>query len=234
MLFSIHFQGLIQAGKSGDLMTNAISLQESMELRIARLEKQNSIFKRVAVGMLLPIACLLLMGQAKKRPAKPTPPSPSTPTPAAVPETPKSISAENFILKDSNGKVRAELTLDGSGPSLKLRNQAGVALVTLALNDGAPGGPLLLMSDALHHSSMTFSVLEGNGSQLSLIGARPDVQLRLGVTPDGTSLELSDKDGFATSIGSGVVAEKNGKVKKATAASLVLYGKDRKVLWSQP
>ena len=212
-------------------MTKELSQHESMESRIAQLEKQNQMFKRSAIGILLPIACLALMGQAKKRPAKPAPPAPAA---AAAPETPKSISAESFILKDSNGKVRAELSLDGSGPSLKLRNQAGVALVTLALNDGAPGGPLLLMSDAQHHGSMTLSVLEGNGSQVSLIGERPDVQLRLGVTPDGTSLELSDKDGFATSIGNGNEVGKNGKVKKTTAASVVLYGKDRKVLWSQP
>jgi hypothetical protein len=55
----------------------------------------------------------------------------------------------------------------------------------------------------------------------------------MGVSPDGTTLELSDKDGFMTSIGNGVLA-KNGQAKKTSAASIVLFGKDRKVLWSQP
>ncbi len=199
---------------------------ESMESRIGQLEKENRMFKRIAMGSLLPIACLALMGQAKK--------PPKTAVPSASPATPKTISAEAFVLKDSNGKVRAELSMAGTGPSLKLRNEAGIPMVNLSLNDGAPGGPLLMMSDAQHHASITFSVLDGNGTQVSLIGERPEVQLRLGVTPEGTSVELSDKEGFATSIGNGVAAGKNGKAKKTSAASVVLYGKDRRVLWSTP
>lgn len=210
-------------------MTKQLPQQESMESRLSRLERENRMFKRIAMASLLPIACLALMGQAKKKPKPATPPA----TAAAL-ETPKTVTAEAFILKDSNGKVRAELSMAGTGPSLKLRNEAGIPLVNLSLNDGAPGGPLLMMSDAQHHAAITFSVLDGNGSQLSLIGERPDVQLRLGVTQDGTSLELSDKEGFVTSIGNGVAAGKNGKVKKTSAASVILYGKDRKVLWSTP
>lgn len=122
----------------------------------------------------------------------------------------------------------------GTGPSLKLRDASGSALVTLSLNDSAPGGPMLLLSDPQRHASFSLSVLDGAGSQLALIGARPDVQLRLSVAPDGTTLELTDKDGFSTSIGTGVQAAKNGKVKKTSAASIALFGKDRKVLWSTP
>ena len=56
----------------------------------------------------------------------------------------------------------------------------------------------------------------------------------MAVTPDGTSLEMSDSDGFTTSIGNGMQAGKGKQPKKTTAASVTLYGKDRKLLWSAP
>ena len=90
------------------------------------------------------------------------------------------------------------------------------------------------MSDPQHHASVSISVAQGEGSQLSLIGERADIQAHIGVTPDGTSLELSDKDGFATSIGNGIQPAKNGQVKKTSAASVTLFNKDRKVLWTAP
>ena len=123
--------------------------------------------------------------------------------------------------------------MSGGGPSLKFRDQSGSALMTLSLNDQAPGGPMLLFSDPQHHGGVALSVLSGSGPQLALTGERPDVQVHMGVMPEGTVLELSDKDGFTTSIGNGVVA-KNNQAKKTSAASVVLFGKERKVLWSAP
>lgn len=67
-----------------------------------------------------------------------------------------------------------------------------------------------------------------------MIGERADIQAHIGVTPDGTAFDLSDKDGFTTSIGNGVQAAKNGQVKKTSAASVTLFNKDRKVLWTAP
>ena len=124
--------------------------------------------------------------------------------------------------------------MSGTGPSFKLHDQNGTALVTLSLNDAAPGGPFLLLSDPQHHAGLSMSVLEGAGSQLSLTGARADIQAHIGVTPDGTSLELSGQDGFSTSIGNGVQPAKGGQVKKTSAASITFFNKDRKVLWSAP
>jgi hypothetical protein len=147
---------------------------------------------------------------------------------------PKNIEAESFILKDANGKVRAELSMSGTGPSLKLRDQAGTALVTVSLNDSAPSGPILLLSDPQHHAGLSMSVLEGAGSQLSLTGERPDIQAHIGVAPDGTNLSLSDQDGFTASIGGGMQPSKSGQVKKTSAASITLFNKDRKVLWAAP
>jgi len=206
--------------------------------RLERLERQNRRLKGGALGFLLLFAaCVGLMGQAKQAAKKPPAKAPAAaaPVPAApaAPAGPRTVEAENFILKDSNGRVRAELTMNGAGPSFKLRDASGSALMTLSLNDGAPNGPLVLLSDPQHHASLAMSVLEGAGSQLSLTGERPDIQARVGVSPDGTTFEISDKDGFATSIGSGIYT-KGTQVKKTSAASLALFGKDRKLLWSAP
>jgi len=200
--------------------------------RIERLEKENRAWKRGTVICLLALASIGLMGQTGQTPRKKTPAAPKAPPPEAV--LPKNIEAESFILKDPSGKSRAELSMGGTGPSFRLLDQNGSALITLSLNDSAPGGPFVLLSDPQHHSGLTMSVLENAGSQLLLTGNRPDISAHIGVAPDGTTLELSDRDGFSTSIGDGMQTAKNGQLKKTTAASITLYNKDRKVLWSTP
>ena len=200
--------------------------------RVERLEKENRRLKQGALAFLLLIASVGLMAQTKQKPSVPSS-SQRQKGRAPVPAGPTAVEAQSFILKDLNGHVRAELGLAGSTPSLKFKDESGSALVTLALNADAPGGPLLLLSDPQHHAAVALSVLEHAGPQLSLTGERADIQLHMGVAPDGTTLELSDKDGFTTSIGNGVVA-KNNQAKQTSAASIVLYGKQRKVLWSVP
>jgi hypothetical protein len=203
---------------------------QQLEIRIERLEVQNRRFKRGALALLIALVSVSLMGQTK-RPRKAAPAPTAAP---AVPVTPEKIEAQSFILKDSNGKIRAELSMAGTGPGLKLRDESGIPLVTLSLNDGSPRGPLMLLSDPEHHAAVSISVLDGVGSQLSLVGARPDIQARMAVAPDGTSFEMSDSNGFTTSIGNGIQASKGKQPKQTTAASITLYGKDRKVLWSTP
>jgi hypothetical protein len=226
-------------------MGDELDTNQMILARIARLERQNRMLKRGALAFMVSLAALFvaslgLMGQAttqKKTPApKAAKPAPAPAAPAAPPPVvlPANIEAQSFILKDANGHVRAELAMDGEGPSLKLRDPSGAALVSVSLRDVAPSGPFLVLSDPQHHSSLSMSVANGEGSQLSMIGERADIQAHIGVTPDGTAMELSDKDGFTTSIGNGVQAAKNGQVKKTSAASVTLFNKDRKVLWSAP
>jgi len=210
-------------------MSEAIRDTDPILYRIKRLEDQNRRLKRGALACLLAIASFGLMGQAQRKPARPPAPGPT-----AAFTMPKNIEAESFVLKDASGRVRAELSMGGTGPSLKLRDQSGTALVTLSLNDDKPAGPFLLLSDPQLHAGLSMSILEGAGSQMTLTGARADIQAHLGVTPDGTSLVLSDQEGFETNIGSGVQAGKGGQVKKTSAASITLFNKDRKVLWSTP
>ena len=203
---------------------------QKLEMRIERLEKQNRRFKMGALTLLIAFISVSLLGQTTQTKRKATKPAAA---PAAS-ATPDQIEAHSFILKDSNGKVRAELSMSGTGPGLKLRDEAGTALVTLSLNDDAPQGPLLLLSDPQHKAGVSISVLSGNGSQLSLVGECPDIQARMAVATAGTSFEMSDAEGFTTSIGNGLQTSKGKQPKQTTAASISLYGKDRKLLWSTP
>jgi hypothetical protein len=198
---------------------------QPLEVRIERLERQNRLFRRGALSCLIALVSVGLMGQTKHPRKAATP---------AAPLVPEKIEAGSFIMKDSNGKIRAELSMAATGPTFKLLDESGTPLMKLSLNDGSPQGPMMLFSDAQHHAGFSLSVLQGMGSQLSLVGARPDIQARMEVAPEGTSLEVSDADGFTTSIGNGMQASKGKQPKKTTAASVTLYGKDRKVLWSTP
>jgi hypothetical protein len=202
--------------------------KQPLEVRIERLERQNRLFRRGALTCLIAMVSVGLMGQTKHS-------HKAAPTPApAAPVVPEKIEAGSFIMKDSNGKIRAELSMTGTGPTFKLLAESGAPQMTLSLNDSSPQGPMMLFSDPQHHAGFSLSVLEGMGSQLSLVGARPDIQARMEVAPGGTSLEMSDADGFTTSIGNGMQTSKGKQPKKTTAASVTLYGKDRKVLWSTP
>jgi hypothetical protein len=197
--------------------------KQPLEIRIERLERQNRLFRRGALTCLIALVSVGLMGQTK-HPRK---------APTTTPAVPEKIEAGSFIMKDSSGKIRATLSMAATGPALKLLDENGTPLMTLSLNDGSPQGPMMLLSGPQHRAAFSLSVLEGMGSQLSLVGARPDIQARMEVAPEGTSLEMSDADGFTTSIGNAMQASK-GKPKKTTAAAVTLYGKDRKVLWSTP
>jgi hypothetical protein len=199
--------------------------KQPLELRIEKLEKQNRLFRRGALTCLIALVSVGLMGQTKH---------PHKAAPTAAPSIPEKIEAQSFILKDSTGKIRAELSMAGTGPALKLRDESGTPLVTLSLNDSNPQGAMMHLSDPQHQAGISLSVLEGMGSQLSLVGERPDIQARMEVAPEGTSLEMSDSDGFTTSIGNGMQTSKGKQPKKTTAASVTLYGKDRKLLWSTP
>jgi hypothetical protein len=54
-------------------------------------------------------------------------------------------------------------------------------------------------------------------------------------TSEGPSLQLSDKEGFQAELGaSSLVTLKTGETHRTSAASVVLFGKDKKVLWSAP
>lgn len=66
--------------------------------RLLKLEKQNRRFKQLGIAVMIVPTLLLIMGQAASK---------------------KTIEANEFILKDSSGKVRATLSLNEEGGATK-------------------------------------------------------------------------------------------------------------------
>jgi hypothetical protein len=92
--------------------------------RLEKVEQQNRKLKMVG-GMVLALAVAgLLMGQALPR--------------ARI------VEAEEFVLKDGAGKVRAELVVDKDGPGLALGDETGKARAGLTVSKD---GPRLTLSD---------------------------------------------------------------------------------------
>lgn len=54
-------------------------------------------------------------------------------------------------------------------------------------------------------------------------------------TSEGPSVHVADKEGFSAELGvSSLVITKTGYKSQTSAASIALFGKDKKVLWSAP
>jgi hypothetical protein len=63
----------------------------------------------------------------------------------------------------------------------------------------------------------------------------PKNGLDLRATADGPSLTLADSQGYSAVIGSSkLITTRTGEQHRTSAASLALFGKDGKVLWSAP
>jgi hypothetical protein len=130
---------------------------------------------------------------------------------ASGPRTPPEVRAKSFVLVDANGETRARLYMSASanGPGLTLYDASGKSRAMLA---AAPDGPGLVLGDA-------------NGK----------LRAELGVTSNGPGLQLNDASGFETDIGvTDLITPANGETHTTSAASIVLFGKDKKVLWSAP
>jgi len=180
-------------------------LQE-LQIRFDRLEKQNRRWKRGALGVALIVGCVLAMGQA----------SPS-----------RTIEGEELLLHDSSGTVRVRISAtDRFGPLLDLYGEDGKSL-RVRLNGTAESSGLVLTNRKqimmLDESSLTIS--EGMSPRVVLNGSGENAP----------SLALTDADGFSAAAGSTeTVTTKTGEKQKRSAASVMLFGKDGKVLWSAP
>jgi len=81
---------------------------KSLYERVERLERQNRWMKRMGVVAILPVVAFLVSGQANV-------------------DTKKTVEANEFVLKDTNGVVRAKLGMGllydvKDGPALVLYN----------------------------------------------------------------------------------------------------------------
>jgi hypothetical protein len=211
-------------------MTNE---QGAIEERLEKLERQNRRMKLAGLGAMVIAGAFVLMGQA------------------SGPRTPPEVRAKSFVLVDANGETRARLYMSasGKGPELDLLDAKGNERLTL-------DGPGLTLYD-VNGKLRAVLAAGSNGTALQLDDANGKVRAHLGVLSDepgldlngadgkssawllalsdGPILDLNDASGFETDIGvTGLVTPATGETHKTSAASIVLFGKDRKVLWSAP
>jgi len=206
---------------------------EQLTNRIAKLEAQNRRLKKAGIAVFVVVAAVISTGQAK---------------------TDRVVDANQFILRDASGTARASLKMENNdSPTLRFYDPKGLITAELAGNDypalvlqGPQSSPEVLLTSTKETSGVivfdkggreqaNLSVSKGKArSHLSHMDG--DAAITLNVDePDGPSLVVADDAGFSATLGkSEVVTTKTGRSEKTSAASLVLFGKDGKVLWSAP
>ena len=199
----------------------------SLAARVERLEMQNRLFKRAGIALLLLPLSLVITAQARP---------------------PHIVEAEEFVLRDSNGTKRAALQLTqtaayviseavppvkipaGISPNLTLYGENGEARVVLSVTSlasslqfyGSHGNPHITIGN-LGEDTPTMTLSSG------------DNKADIIVSHDGPSFDLEDANGFSANLGrTALVTSRTGEQHQTSAASLVLLGKDGKLVWSAP
>ncbi len=193
---------------------------EDLQCRVVKLEKQNRRLKQLGAAALTIPVFLLIMGQTPSR---------------------KTVEANEFILRDDSGNVRVRLAINparsGGAPEMFFFDEKGKPRLEL---DGGPGRST--------DGGGTFSVYDGQGLPRGLFAATvstgalvsifdPDkAHPRLGQAVLGPGrVSVSDDKGFSASFGSEeLVAPQTGETRTTSAASVVLFDKNKNVLWKAP
>ena len=206
------------------------------------------MMKRIALVIFLVTGAVVAMGQA---PVK------------------RIVTADEFILKDSAGIVRAKLGFAGvsNEPTLTLidangRARANVSIEAIDFVDSngttrvvlgsttaiyyklvegktqiTDQGPGLLFSGADHKTRVDLRGMS-EGASISLFSQGPvnlDKQVLLESSPDGPSLTLSDFQGFRSIVGTtSLKTPSTGASTKTSAASVILFDKEGRSVWSAP
>jgi hypothetical protein len=182
---------------------------QSLVARVERLERQNRLFKRLELFLLLSPAILIVMAQARPR---------------------RTVQADEFQLIDASGSVRARLSMEAAGrPTLNLLDEKGIPVVSLAAGDD----PFLVLKRAGGKEEVALGAYKGsyglglydkkiragltvqNGAPgLSLFDESGDEQVKLLVNDVGPLLEISNKSGFTSGAGpAGFFLTLDGKVR---------------------
>jgi hypothetical protein len=151
----------------------------------------------------------------------------------------KTVEANEFILKDGNGKVRARLRMGEEGfppaPELVLIDEKGITRVKLY------GGYLVNFSGINvfdeHGRERGMFDADENGAALAFINVKgtDDALVRAeGINVAGP-VTVSDEQGFQATLGATeLVTPRSGETHKTSAASLVLFDKNKNVIWKAP
>ena len=124
------------------------------------------------------------------------------------PDVAKVVEAESFILRDGSGRIRARLGILNEKLALVFQDENGTVRASLTMiKDGAPS--------------------------LNLYDKTGNARAILGYTELETTRTIQTLESTSTGMGTSYLTSRTGKVARAES-SLVLFGKDRKVIWRAP
>ena len=158
-------------------------------------------------------------------------------------KTNKVVEANEFVLKDGDGKARARLSMitvsdatlmQKDIPNLSFYDAEGHPRISIA---ALPEESRIYLNDSQQtmHSAMWAGSAALSGAGASITGPGELFQVTLDTFIEGPQLVLKDKEGYSTEIGrTELVVPRTGKTEQTPAASLVLFDKRRKVLWAAP
>jgi len=118
----------------------------------------------------------------------------------------RTIEAESFVLKDDQGRIRAELSMWFEHPTLQMYDVEGETHTLVG------EGVIAVYRDGILAEGSIF--IDG------------------GIIP---SIKITDNEGFQAVLGStNTVETRTGRTNQTSAASLILFGKDGTAIWSAP
>ena len=217
--------------------------------RLERLERAHRRLKGFALAALVLAATSMLAKQTKL-----------AVTYAAEP-VPNVITAHEFDVVDSLGKVRVSMDAGQSMPTIRLYDAQGKPKLQMLVSP-FDSLPMIALNDAKGKESAQITVEPGGGPDIILfnpasevlqMGARihinqsgePSIEIldakgraHLAVDPSGSpSSALSDPQGFEMDLG-GTQTRKlvTGATEQTSAASIVMFGNDKEhhVVWKAP
>ncbi len=144
---------------------------ETLARRLDRVERENRWLKRAGVVALAVIAAVVLMGQATES------------------KVVKVIEAEKFVLRDGQGRQRAELFAHKDVSGLAFSDQKGRVRIVMGVDKDSQTFHLM-NENQIPRVSIG---LDEKGSTLLMWDSHQKLRLGLGVTILGPALALSDK-----------------------------------------
>jgi hypothetical protein len=191
---------------------------EDIQDRLLKLEKENRRFKQLGAVVLAIATAIVAMGQGQAK---------------------KTVEANEFLLKDADGKLRVRI-----GMGLDFQHKDGPAIVLfdaenfprISISTSEDQAKIEVNSPQLSASSAMWAGSPGkSGSGLGINGPAGVFRVNLdGPAIDGPQVSIEDKEGYSTEIGRSDLVTKTGRQEKTPAASLILFNKDKKIMWSAP
>jgi len=176
--------------------------------RLEKLERENRRTKKIGIVAIVFASVLFVSGQAK---------------------TNKVVEANEFRLVDNSGNLRASLDITHGQAELQFSSLSVKPDVILGAD--AKGGPFLIMGRGTGKGTASLTpeafLLDGSSGKFNILLGNEG--------GEGPSLTIEDNEGYSSVLGSSnLVQTKTGKKEQTPAASLVLFDKDKRVLWSAP